>query len=158
MSCYHNHFQSHSFHIQNCSHWLVYCLHQLHQKNQLASPSYMHHWHPVAALHSFNHSSTSRLRVGGSGSPMESKWYHYIMVEADSHLKLLLASILDKQNVWAHWYAVHRHMVAAASNSHTHPTWLRFGGSGSLVKSKPYLAQIRGSGSLVESSLFRADD
>ena len=143
MSCCHNHFQSHSFHIQNCSHWLVYCLHQLHQKNQLASPSYMHHWHPVAALNSFNHSSTSRVRVGGSGSPVESKWYHYIMVEADSHLKLLLASILDKQNVWAHWYAVHRHMVAAASNSHTtllgsdleilghlssqNPTWLRFG-------------------------------
>ncbi len=38
-------------------------------------------------------------------------------------------------SVWAHWYAVHRHMVAAL-HSFTHPTWLRFWGSGSLVKSK----------------------
>ncbi len=39
------------------------------------------------------------------------------------------------QSVWAHWYAVHRHAVAAL-HSFTHPTWLRFWGSGSLVKSK----------------------
>ncbi len=35
-------------------------------------------------------------------------------------------------NVWAHWYVVHRHMVAAL-HSYTHPPWLRFWGSGSLV-------------------------
>ncbi len=40
-----------------------------------------------------------------------------------------------KQSVWVHWYAVHRHMVAAL-HSYTHPTWLRFWGSGSLVESK----------------------
>ncbi len=39
------------------------------------------------------------------------------------------------QSVWAHWYAVHRHMVAAL-HSYTHSTWLRFLGSGSLVESK----------------------
>ncbi len=39
------------------------------------------------------------------------------------------------QSVWVHWYAVHRHMVAALHNF-THPTWLRFWGSGSLVESK----------------------
>ncbi len=39
------------------------------------------------------------------------------------------------QRVWAHWYVVHRHMVAAL-HSFTHPTWLRFWGSGSLVESK----------------------
>ncbi len=32
------------------------------------------------------------------------------------------------QSVWAHLYAVHRHMVAAL-HSYTHPTWLRFWGS-----------------------------
>jgi hypothetical protein len=39
------------------------------------------------------------------------------------------------QNIWAHWYAVHRHMLAAL-HSYTHPTSLRFWGSGSLVESK----------------------
>ncbi len=39
------------------------------------------------------------------------------------------------QSVWAHWYAVHRHMVAAL-HIYTHPTWLRFWGTGSLVVSK----------------------
>jgi hypothetical protein len=38
-------------------------------------------------------------------------------------------------SVWAHWYAVHRPMVAAL-HSHTHTTWLQFWGSGSLVESK----------------------
>ncbi len=39
------------------------------------------------------------------------------------------------QSISAHWYAVHRHMVAAL-HSYTHPTWLRFWGSGSLVEAK----------------------
>ncbi len=39
------------------------------------------------------------------------------------------------KNVWAHWYAVHRHMVAAL-HIYTHPTWLRFLCSRSLVESK----------------------
>ncbi len=38
-------------------------------------------------------------------------------------------------SVWAHWFAVHGHM-AVASNSHSHTTWLRFWGSGSLVEPK----------------------
>ncbi len=39
------------------------------------------------------------------------------------------------QSVWAHWDAVHRHTVSAL-HSYTHPTLLRFRGSGSLVESK----------------------
>ncbi len=39
------------------------------------------------------------------------------------------------QIVCAHWYAVHRHILAALL-SYIHPTWLRFCGSGSLVESK----------------------
>ncbi len=39
------------------------------------------------------------------------------------------------QSDLAHWYAVHRHNVAAL-HSYTHPTWLRFWGSGSLVEAK----------------------
>ncbi len=39
------------------------------------------------------------------------------------------------QSVWAHWYAVHRHMVAAL-HSYTHPTWLRFWGTWSHVELK----------------------
>ncbi len=36
---------------------------------------------------------------------------------------------------WAQCYAVHGHTVSAL-HSYIHPTWLRFGGSGSLVESK----------------------
>jgi hypothetical protein len=39
--------------------------------------------------------------------------------------------IIQMQNVWAHWYAVHRHTVAALLR-YTHPTWLRFGWSAHL--------------------------
>jgi hypothetical protein len=39
------------------------------------------------------------------------------------------------KSVLAHWYAVHGHTVLA-SHSYTHPTWLRFWGSGSHVESK----------------------
>ncbi len=49
------------------------------------------HWHTVAALHSFTHPTL--LRFWGSGLLVESKWCDYVMVEADSHLKLLPASI-----------------------------------------------------------------
>ncbi len=63
------------------------------------------------------------------------KWCDYVMFEADSHLKLLPTSIWDIESVWAHWYAVHGHMVAAL-HSYTHRTWLIFRGSGSLVESK----------------------
>ncbi len=43
-----------------------------------------------------------------------------------------LIHIRHIQSVWAHWYAVHGHTVAAL-HSHTHTTWLRFWGSGSLM-------------------------
>ncbi len=36
---------------------------------------------------------------------------------------------------WAHWYAIHWHTVSPL-HSNTHPAWLRFWGSGSLVESK----------------------
>ncbi len=42
------------------------------------------------------------LRFWGSGSLMELKSCHYIMVEADSHLKLLPTSILDIYKVFEH--------------------------------------------------------
>jgi hypothetical protein len=54
---------------------------------------YTVHWYTVAALHSYTH--LSWLRFWGSGSLVESKWCHYVMVEAYSHLKWLPASILD---------------------------------------------------------------
>ncbi len=38
----------------------------------------------------------------GFGSLVDSKWCHYIMVEADSHLKLLPASSLDVYKVFEH--------------------------------------------------------
>jgi hypothetical protein len=47
----------------------------------------------VAALQSFTHPTWCRFL--GSGSLAESKECDYVMVDADSHLKLLLTSILD---------------------------------------------------------------
>jgi hypothetical protein len=72
---------------------------------------YAVHRHMVAALHSDTHPTCPRF--WGSGSHLESTWWHYVIVEADSHLKLFPASILDIQSVLAHWYTVHWRMVAA---------------------------------------------
>jgi hypothetical protein len=58
----------------------------------------LNHWHMVAALHIYT--SHNRLRFWGSGSLVESKRCHYVMVEADSHLKLIPASILDIYTVF----------------------------------------------------------
>ncbi len=54
---------------------------------------YVDHWHTVAALHSYAHPTW--LRCWGTWSLVDSKWYYYVKVEADSHLKLVPASILD---------------------------------------------------------------
>ncbi len=61
---------------------------------------YAVHGYTVAALHSFTHPTW--LRFWGSGSLVESKWCDYVMVEADSHLKLLPASILDVDKACEH--------------------------------------------------------
>ncbi len=42
------------------------------------------------------------MRFWGSGSLVESKWCHYDMVEADSHLKLIPTSILDIYKMFEH--------------------------------------------------------
>ena len=54
----------------------------------------------VAALHSYTHPTS--LRFGGSVSLVESKCCDYVMVEADSHLKLLPTSILGIYKVFEH--------------------------------------------------------
>ncbi len=59
---------------------------------------YAVYWHKVAALHSYTHPTW--LRFWGSRSLVESKWSHFITVEADSHLKLLPTSILDIYKVF----------------------------------------------------------
>ncbi len=80
----------------------------------------------VAALHSYTHHTW--LRIWGSGALVESTWCHYVMVEPDSHLRLLSAFILDICKVFEHnWYAVHGYIVAALQ-SYTHPTQLKFWG------------------------------
>ncbi len=54
--------------------------------------------HMVAALHS--HSHPTWLRFRGSGSLVESTLCDYVMFEADNHLKLLPASIVDIYKVF----------------------------------------------------------
>jgi hypothetical protein len=60
---------------------------------------------------------------------MVSKLCDYVMFEADSHLKLLPKSILNIYKVFEHidWAS------SKALHSFTHPTWLRFWGSVSLM-------------------------
>ncbi len=95
---------------------------------------YTVHGHVTVASNSYTH--LTWIRFWGSGSLVESKWCGYVMVEANSHLKLLPASILDIcKSFLAHWYTGLGHM-AAASNSNTHTTWVRFWGSGSLLVGK----------------------
>ncbi len=56
------------------------------------------HWYAVhehMAVASNNYTHSTWVRFCGLGSLVESIWCHHIMVEADSQLKLLLASILD---------------------------------------------------------------
>ncbi len=68
----------------------------------------------------------------GSGSLVESKWCHYIMVDWQPPQTASCIHIIHIQSVWTHWYAVHGHM-AVVSNTYTHTTWVRFWGSGSLL-------------------------
>ena len=97
---------------------------------------YAVHWHTmVSALQSY---TTNWPTFGGSGWLVESKWWHYVMVEADSHLNFASRiHIRHIQSVWAHWYAVHKHKhTATYFYSYTHCTWLtslRFWGSGSAA-------------------------
>ncbi len=74
-------------------------IHMQHAHNIWAQ-QYAVHWHMVAAIHSFTHPPWWRLL--GSGSLAESKWCDYVMVEADSHRKLLPKSILDMYKVIEH--------------------------------------------------------
>ena len=60
---------------------------------------YAIHWYMVAALHSYTHPNW--LRIWGSESLVESKWCCWVMVDADSHLKLLPV-ILGTYTVFEH--------------------------------------------------------
>ncbi len=109
-------FHIHIRHVQNVwSHW------------------YAVHWHTVWPLHSYTHPTFLRFGVlGHLWSQMMwlcHGWGRH-PTQTNSHIH-----IMHMQSVWAHCYAVHMHMVAAL-HSYTHPTLLRFWGSGSLVESK----------------------
>ena len=96
---------------------------------------YAVHCHMVAALHSYTYPllgldfevlchlwrvNIMTLRHGWAFQPPQTA----------SHLHIRCI-----QSVWVHWYAIHWH-TSAALNSCTHPTWLRFLDSVSLVESK----------------------
>ncbi len=70
-----------------------------------------------------------------TGSLVESNWCWYVMVEADSHLKLLPPSTLDIYKVFEHIHMLFMGKVAAI-HSYTHTTLLRFWHSVSLGESK----------------------
>ena len=81
------------------------------------------HWYAV------HRHMVEALRQLWSQTDVIMSWLRLIL------FKLLLASLLYFAIFWAHWYAVHRHMVAALL-SYTHPNWLQFWWSGSLVELK----------------------
>ena len=94
---------------------------------------YAAHWHTVAALHSYTHLTWLRLGFWvtcGGQNDVNTLW---LRLRATSNCFLI--HIRHRQTVWAHWYAVHWHTVAAL-HSYTHHTWLRVWGSGSFVEVK----------------------
>ena len=99
---------------------------------------YAIHGHTVSALHSYTHPSW--VRFWGSGSLVESKmmWlchgWGWQPSQTASHIH-----IRHIQSIWAHWYAVHWHTLAAL-HSFTYHTLLRIWGTWSLVESKLMLA------------------
>ncbi len=82
------------------------------QPTQTASHLHIRHiqcvwalWYAVhghMAVVSNSYTLNTCVRFWGSGSLVESKWCHSVMVEADSHLKLLPASTLDINKVFEH--------------------------------------------------------
>jgi hypothetical protein len=77
-----------------------YLLHLYETYTKCLAHWYTVHWCMVKALHSYNH--TTWLRFWCTGSLVESKWYHYVMVEADSQLKLFIAYICNIYKVFQH--------------------------------------------------------
>ncbi len=98
-------------------------------QNGIVKKSFFH-WTPY--LNSFTHRTHWAQMLGFWVTDVVSKWCHYVMVEADSHPKLLPASILDIYKVFEHidmlsigiWYKPYTVIQ---------PTRLRFWGSGSLM-------------------------
>ncbi len=86
-------------------------------------------WHTVAALNSFPPYLAQILGFWVTCG-IKMMWlchgWGWQPPQTASHIH-----IRHIQNVWAQWYAVHKHMVAAL-HIYTHLTWLRFWGSGSL--------------------------
>jgi hypothetical protein len=68
--------------------------------NSVWSHWYAVHGHMAVASNSYTNSTW--VIFMDSGSLVESKWCHYIMVKVHSHLKLLPASILDINKVFEH--------------------------------------------------------
>ncbi len=108
-----NCFPHHIQHIQsNWAHW------------------YAIHGHTVSALHGYTHPTW--LTCWGSGSLVESNdvIMSWLRLTATSNCFLYPYKIY--KSVWAHWYAVHWHTVAAL-HSFTQRNRLGCWGSGSLV-------------------------
>ena len=78
----------------------------------------------------------SLAQILGFWVTFNTKSCHYVMVEADSHLKLIASSILDIYKCLSALICFPLAYDISASYSYTHTTWLRFGGSGSLVEWK----------------------
>ncbi len=69
------------------------------------------------------------VTCGGKMMSLDHGWsFQPIHSASCIHIRLI-------ESNWAHWYAVHRHMVAALL-SFTDPTWLRLWWSGSLAEAK----------------------
>jgi len=74
--------------------------HITHTQSGLSTLICWVHEHRLAALNRYFHPTW--LRFWASVSLVEYKWCHYVMVEADSHLKLLPPSILHIYNMFEH--------------------------------------------------------
>ena len=83
----------HNIMVEADSH-LNHCFpHPYYTHTMCLSTWYAVHGHMAVALNSYTR--TNWVRFWGSVSLAESKWCHYVIIEGDSHLKLLPASTLD---------------------------------------------------------------
>jgi hypothetical protein len=69
-------------------------------------------------------------RLWSGNDPLRHGWgWHYIQIASHIHIR-------HTHSAWEHWYAVHRHMVAALHTIILANSWLRFDHTGSLGEPK----------------------
>ncbi len=104
------------------------CIHIRHVQSVWAH-SYASHRHMIAAFHSYTQLGSDFVLWVICG--VKTMWLCHDWGWQPPETAPCI-HIRHVQSVWVHWYNVHRHMVVAL-HSYSHPTWLGFWGTVSLM-------------------------